>query len=114
MSDSIRFSLVREEKVVADGVLFKDGAAVLRWRGDNASFQCYESFQSVLDVHHVGRGTGLTWIDGTCFACGAEADFWQGASGNGGQCRRCSATWDGAPSFEQEPEKGVWKEVESG
>ncbi len=32
MSDSIRFSLVRDEKVVADGVLFRDGAAVLRWR----------------------------------------------------------------------------------
>lgn len=108
MSDSIRFNLVRDEKVVADGLLFRDGAAVLRWRGDHPSFQTYTSFQGVLDVHHVGNGTNLMWIDGACFCCGAEANFWQGADGNGGQCCRCSATWDGAPSFQQEPEKGKW------
>ena len=109
MSDSIRFRLIRAQETVADGVLFRDGASVLRWRGLNASFQCYDSFQSILDVHHVGSGTDLAWIDGACFCCGAEADFIQDASGDGGQCCRCNATWSGVPSFEKETDKGSWK-----
>jgi len=111
MSDPIRFNLVRDSGIVANGVLFDDGASVLRWRGETRSTVCYDSFQSVLDVHHVGSGTDLEWLDGVCFCCGTERNFWQGKSGDGGRCRNCSATWDGAPSFKREPEAGTWKLV---
>ncbi len=112
MTDSLRFSLIRDGNTVAAGVLFRDGAAVLRWLGQHPSFQTYETFQDVIDIHHVGKGTDLTWIDGVCFSCRTEANFWQGSDGNGGQCCRCGATWDGVPSFEAEPEKGAWRKLE--
>jgi hypothetical protein len=116
MSDQIRFRLIRDGSPVADGVFFEDRSVVLRWRGGHPSFQCYEKLTDMLEVHHVGRTESvrvstIEWVDGTCFCCGAVGDFWQGPYGYGGQCRGCSASWDGEPSFCVEPDKGKWISV---
>jgi len=63
------FQLVRAEDVsgisgtgtVADGVVFPDGVAVLRWRTAGGSTAVYDSVEDVERIHgHDGR-TVLVW-----------------------------------------------------
>jgi hypothetical protein len=49
--------------VVAEGVLFASGKAVLSWCSDYGSITIYERMQDVEAIHgHEGR-TRLEWID---------------------------------------------------
>jgi hypothetical protein len=66
-----RFTLTRVDDVngvsgcgvVADGVVFTDGAVVLRWRSDTPSTVLYNRLEDMSRVHlHNGR-TFVSWID---------------------------------------------------
>lgn len=66
-----RFQLVRDEDVsgvsgtglVAEGIEFTDGTAVLRWLTEHASTAVYLSMELVELIHgHEGK-TRIRWID---------------------------------------------------
>jgi hypothetical protein len=66
-----RFHLVRHEDVsgvsgtgiVADGVRFPNGKAVMCWRGELSSIATYDSIGLLLEIHgHEGR-TCIEWVD---------------------------------------------------
>lgn len=116
----LRFELRRNETpqghdVVAVGAQFADGTVVLRWLGDHPSTAVYADWADVMRVHHVGeprskQWTTAEWLDGVCFACGAEvAARGVFCGGNGTQCCGCSSTWDGPPS--REVGGGMWRSV---
>lgn len=50
---------------VADGVLWADGSASVRWRGDRPSTVWWASLADVLHVHTHGGGTNtrIVWLD---------------------------------------------------
>ena len=64
-----RFILVRNEDVsgvsgigvVAEGVEFSDGTAVLRWLTSTASTAVYASVEDVITIHGHNGGTMLHW-----------------------------------------------------
>ena len=66
-----RFHLYRAEDetgisgtgIVADGVEFNDGAAILHWRGETASTTVFGSLSDVLKVHGHGGKTTVEWLD---------------------------------------------------
>lgn len=66
-----RFLLVRDEDVsgvsgtgvVADGVVFRDGATVLRWRGDDASTAVWGDLTAAMRIHGHGGLTRVEWVD---------------------------------------------------
>ena len=47
--------------VVADGVVFPDGVAVLRWRTAGASTAIYDSVEDVERIHGHDGKTRLAW-----------------------------------------------------
>ncbi|CAL9606944.1 hypothetical protein SUDANB95_05508 [Actinosynnema sp. ALI-1.44] len=49
---------------VADGVLWPDGSATLRWRGEHRSVAHWDSLASAEIVHGHGGATRIVWIDG--------------------------------------------------
>ncbi len=49
--------------IVADGVEFPDGTAVLRWRGEHASTVVWPSVATALTVHGHDGATRLVWAD---------------------------------------------------
>ncbi|RBO78309.1 hypothetical protein [Nocardia puris] len=51
--------------IVADGVEFPDGTAVLRWRGEHASTVVWPSVDTALAVHGHDGATRLVWTDET-------------------------------------------------
>lgn len=108
-----RFALVRDGKIVADGALFQDSSVAMRWRGERSSFQTYEHIGHLATIHHVGKGTEFHYLDGVCWACGEPVVGGDMIAWKGGQCRRCSSSWDGPPSLAPEPESGTWKHVGS-
>lgn len=66
-----RFELHRDEDktgisgigIVAEGVVFQDGSAVLRWRSQYKSTAVYNSMDDVKAIHgHEGQ-TRIVWID---------------------------------------------------
>ncbi|MGH1563021.1 hypothetical protein [Mumia sp. DW29H23] len=67
-----RFTLERTRDVsgvsgigtVAEGVMFSDGSAVIRWRGPKSSTVVWPSIQDAMDVHGHGGATTIAWIDG--------------------------------------------------
>lgn len=66
-----RFHLDRTEDIngisgtgtVADGVVFEDGATVLRWRGATPSTVLYNKLEDMTHVHLHGGRTFITWLD---------------------------------------------------
>lgn len=67
-----RFQLIRTQDVtgvsgtglVAEGVQFSDGVAVVRWCvGDHRSTVVWESVDAALAVHGHGGNTVLKWLD---------------------------------------------------
>ncbi len=74
MSQSRRFHLLRHhdvigvsgEGVVADGILWPDGTASVRWRGDHPSVVFWDRGQVSVDhVHGHGGYTEIVWVDPT-------------------------------------------------
>lgn len=72
MSETLRpqtFSLRRDEDAtgvsgtghVADGVMWPDGSASLRWRGKDPSVVHWDRFESVRKVHGHNGATRLVW-----------------------------------------------------
>jgi hypothetical protein len=67
----LRFALNRLEDetgisgtgVIADGVEFSDGTAVLRWRTKHSSTAIYASMDDLLAIHGHGGKTIVVWID---------------------------------------------------
>lgn len=49
---------------VADGVLFGDGKAVLRWRTSTASTTMFDSVEDMIKVHEHAGATEIRWHDG--------------------------------------------------
>jgi hypothetical protein len=49
--------------VVADGVVFPDGVAVVRWRGERQSTVVWPSIDDVEAIHGHGGATRIVWID---------------------------------------------------
>lgn len=66
-----RFQLHRDQDitgvsgtgVVADGVLFPDGAVAIRWRGDRPSTVAWGSIEDAYHVHAHGGATRFVWLD---------------------------------------------------
>lgn len=66
-----RFQLVRQVDVsgvsgtgiVAHGVQWPDGTAVVRWRGEHASTVVWASIEDAELVHGHGGATTVEWID---------------------------------------------------
>lgn len=66
-----RFELHRDEDVtgisgtgiVAEGVEFEDGTAVVRWRGDRRSTVVWPSMDDVEAIHGHGGATRIVMVD---------------------------------------------------
>ena len=66
-----RFELIRTEDVsgmsgigvVAEGVVFTDGAVALRWRGSVKSLVVYNSIADCEHIHGHGGRTTVRWLD---------------------------------------------------
>lgn len=66
-----RFQLVRDVDVtgvsgtglVAEGIVFTDGTAVLRWLTDNSSTAIYTSIDMLILIHGHDGSTRIRWID---------------------------------------------------
>lgn len=71
MHDPRRFHLQRDVDVtgasgtgrVADGVLWPDGSASLRWRGEHPSTVHWDNITSAERVHGHGGATRIVWLD---------------------------------------------------
>jgi hypothetical protein len=71
MADHRRFYIQRDVDVtgasgtgrVADGVLWSDGSASVRWRGEHASVVFWDRFESALWVHLHGGASRIVWLD---------------------------------------------------
>lgn len=51
------------EGIVADGVVFGDGATVVHWRGDVTSTSVWSSFADAIQVHGHDGATEPVWHD---------------------------------------------------
>lgn len=66
-----RFVLVRFQDVsgvsgtgiVANGVLFKSGKAVLHWNSDKTSVAVYDSIEDLAAIHGHNGSSEIRWID---------------------------------------------------
>lgn len=47
--------------IVADGVVFPDGVAVIRWRGERQSTVVWPSIEDVEAIHGHGGATRIVW-----------------------------------------------------
>ncbi|MFD5678575.1 hypothetical protein [Streptomyces sp. NPDC127040] len=48
---------------VADGILWTDGSADVRWRGDRPSAVHWDRFEDAVAVHGHGGATTIVWLD---------------------------------------------------
>ncbi|MEU8760682.1 hypothetical protein [Streptomyces sp. NPDC048659] len=48
---------------VADGILWPDGSADIRWRGDRPSAVHWDRFEDAVAVHGHGGATQIVWLD---------------------------------------------------
>lgn len=60
--------------VVAEGVAFTDGRAVVRWLGDHSSIVVWENMSDAMAVHGHGGNTRLRWLDVPDPAAAAHPD----------------------------------------
>lgn len=51
--------------VVAEGVVFTDGIAVLRWKTFMHSTAVYDNLECIQAIHGHGGKTKVVWIDGS-------------------------------------------------
>ncbi len=51
--------------VVAEGVVWTDGTAAIRWRGDRPSTTAWSSVDDLIAIHGHGGGTRIVWADDT-------------------------------------------------
>jgi len=66
-----RFHLVRHRDpsgisgtgIVADGVQFRDGQVVVRWRGERSSTVIWPGIEDVQAIHGHGGATTIAWED---------------------------------------------------
>lgn len=49
--------------IIADGVRFRDGKCVLKWRGYQSSITIFESLHDLEVIHGHGGKTVVEWID---------------------------------------------------
>lgn len=49
--------------VVAEGVVFSDDTAVVRWRGERRSTVVWPSIEDVEVIHGHGGATRIVWVD---------------------------------------------------
>jgi len=71
MTDPRRFYLHRTRDItgasgtgrVADGVLWTDGSASVRWRGEHGSVVHWDRLESAERVHGHNGATMLVWLD---------------------------------------------------
>lgn len=49
--------------IVAEGVQFSDGTAVIRWHGAHATTTVHTSLESVKAIHLHGGRTALVWVN---------------------------------------------------
>ena len=119
----LRFELRRNETAhaydtVATGVQFSDGTVVIRWLGEHPSTQTYSDWGHAMRIHHIGgpmsdRWTTAVWMDGICFACGADLNrVAVHSGGNGTQCCACSCGWEGPPNRRMDEHPTTWKSTE--
>jgi hypothetical protein len=66
MDRDVDVSGVSGTGVVAEGVVFTDGTAVLRWTVEYKSTAVYNSVGELISVHGHGGSTRLHWIDDAC------------------------------------------------
>jgi hypothetical protein len=50
--------------IVAEGVVFSDGSAALRWLTDISSTALYASIEDLVSIHGHGGSTEVRWVDG--------------------------------------------------
>ena len=50
--------------IVAEGIQFTDGAAVLRWRGGTPTFKILPDIGAVTYLHGHGGKTVVEWVEG--------------------------------------------------
>ncbi len=48
--------------IVADGVVFPDGTAAMRWRGELSSTAIYSSIEDLEAIHGHNGATRVVWI----------------------------------------------------
>lgn len=71
MSDIRRFQLLRHRDssgvsgvgLVAEGVCFSDGTAVVRWRGSLASTAVHDRMSNIEAIHGHHGSTEILWLD---------------------------------------------------
>jgi hypothetical protein len=52
--------------IVAEGVVFTDGTAVLRWLTEHTSTAIYPTVGELITIHGHGGTTRLHWVDDAC------------------------------------------------
>lgn len=70
-TNTVRFQLIRDEDVtgvsgaghVADGVLFTDGVAAMRWRRPPNSIGIYDSIEDLIAIHGHDGATRVEYLD---------------------------------------------------
>ncbi|MFI8278549.1 hypothetical protein ACIGBH_27485 [Streptomyces sp. NPDC085929] len=107
MSQSRRFHLLRHADVsgvsgtgiVADGVLWPDGTASLRWRGERPSTVHWDRIADAKAVHGHGGATEIVWDDNGSDAnrlariAEAHKAYTGGGGLTNGDCNECGYRW---------------------
>jgi hypothetical protein len=89
---------------VAQGIIFTDGTAVLRWLTQFKSTALYATMDELVAIHCHGGKSKIRWLDKVCFQCGCTADNNYGP----GHCLQCGASWD-SPVDGKDPSLGSWR-----
>lgn len=113
-----RFRLDRHEDAsgvsgtgcVAQGVVFEDGTAVLRWLTKHRSTAFYASLEELEAIHLHGGSSSLRFEDPICFACGAHL-MWDEQLVK--HCYACGAGQGAKLHYEARPDPslGSWTPV---
>jgi len=94
---------------VAQGIVFSDGTAVVRWLGESPTTTIHSSIESVEKIHLHGGASKLRWEDPICFACGTEID----RTAYGQWCSACGAT-SAEPFLETRPDPSQGRWIKAG
>lgn len=99
-----RFALVRHIDytgvsgvgVVAYGVVFADGHAVLRWPSDHPATSLWNSLDDLMAVHGHGEATNVEWLD-------PQSDLLGAPSSDGSSGRRARRAGPASAGTDDEP-----------
>jgi len=111
-----RFRVVRAEqtgqipRMVAQGVVFSDGAVSLHWCSEVRSTTAYDSLENFEKIH-LHDGTNLEWEDRICFSCGAT--FFRDQPTTNNWCSACGADGGKDPYYgtRPDPSLGRWSKA---